>query len=92
MGYLVIGIAVAANLIVIKYKLDKNRYEDAFFDFLILATITAVFKETYGGLVVGTIASCFVSLYLYVSPPTFFSGENGFFKKFKERAKRKGKR
>ena len=89
MEFLIIGIAVAANIIIIKMKFDRKRIEDGIFDSLLLATITIVFGGSYAGLVVGTIASFFISLYLLASPPTFFSGTNGFFNKFIERARRK---
>jgi hypothetical protein len=89
MEFLIIGIAVALNIIVIKMKFDRKRIEDGIFDSLLLATITVVFGGSFAGLVVGTIASFFISLYLLASPPKFFSGPNGFFKKFKERASRR---
>ena len=91
MEFLIIGIAVAANIIIIKMKFDRKRYEDGIFDSLLLGLITIIFGGSYAGLVVGTIASCFISLYLFASPPTFFSGKDGFFKKFIQRAKRKGR-
>lgn len=89
MEFLIIGLAVAANIVVIKMKFDRKRYEDGIFDTILLALITIIFGGSYAGLVVGTIASCFISVYLFASPPTFFSGENGIFKKFKEKARRK---
>ena len=73
MGYLIIGLAVAFNMLIIKVKLERKRYEDALFDGLCLTLVTVVFSGSYGGLVVGAVASAIVSLYLLASPPTFFS-------------------
>lgn len=84
MEFLVIGVVTALNLIIIKIKMDKKRYEDGIFDLLLLILITVVFSGTYGGLVVGTIGSMFISLYLFASPPKFFTGKNGLFHKAKE--------
>jgi len=89
MEFLILGIVVASNIIIIKMKFDKGRTEDGIFDTLLLLGITILFSGSYAGLIVGTIASLFISLFLLASPPTFFSGNNGFFKEFKKRAKRK---
>lgn len=89
MEFLIIGFAVAANIIIIKMKFDRKRYEDGIFDTILLILITIIFGGSYAGLVVGTIASFFISLYLFSSPPKFFSGPNGFFQKFMDKAKRK---
>lgn len=74
MEFLIIGLAVAANIIFIKMKLERKRYEDGAFDAILLVIVTIVFGGSYAGLVVGTIASAFISLYLYASPPKFLSG------------------
>lgn len=89
MELLIIGVVVALNIIIIKMKFEKGRFEDAIFDSIILGGLTIVFSGSYAGLVVATIASMFISLYLLKYPPQFFSGKNGFFNKFIERAKRK---
>ena len=73
MEFLVIGLAVAFNCIIIKEKFQRGRIEDGAFDLILLVVITLVFSGTYGALVVGTIASAFVSLYFMASPPTFFT-------------------
>ena len=91
MEFLIIGIAVALNIIFIKMKFDRKRIEDGIFDTILLVVITMVFGGSYAGLVVGTIASMFISLYLFANPPTFFSGSNGFFAEFKRRAQRKSR-
>ncbi len=83
----IIGIIVALNIIAIKIKFEKGRTEDGIFDCILLILVTIVFGGSYAGLVVGTIASLFISLYLYASPPTFFSGKKGLFSKFKKNIK-----
>ena len=65
------AIAVAFNLMVIKWKYEKARYADATMDAACLFIVTTVFSGTYGSLVVGTIASAIISIYLYVFPPKF---------------------
>lgn len=71
MEFLVIGIVTALNLIFIKMKFEKHRYEDGIFDLAILALLTVVFGGSYGGLVVGTVASLVISIYFYANPPKF---------------------
>jgi len=74
MEFLIIGIATAMNVLVIKWKLEKKRYEDAIFDGGILFGLSYVFGGSYGGLVVATISSAIISIYLIASPPKFFMG------------------
>ncbi len=88
MEFLILGLVVAVNFIVIKMKLDRKRWEDAIFDVLTMLTVMALFSGSYAGLIVGSVASLFISLYFYASPPKFFSGDNGFLKEFIKRAKR----
>ena len=76
MEFLVIGLAVAFNCIIIKEKFQRGRIEDGAFDLILLVVITLVFSGTYGALVVGTIASAFISLYFMASPPTFFTNRD----------------
>jgi hypothetical protein len=84
--FAIIGIAVFFNIAIIKWKFDRARYADAILDMLLLTAVTIVFSGTFGGLVVGTIASAMVSMYLIASPPTYF---NGIYQKFIERSKRR---
>jgi hypothetical protein len=70
---LLIGIATSFNFLVIKWKLEKHRYEDAALDFAILAILASVFGGSLGGMVIATIASFIVSLYLIASPPKFLN-------------------
>ena len=73
MEFIVIRLAVAFNCIIIKEKFQRGRTEDGTFDLILLVVITLVFSGTYGALVVGTIASAFISIYFMASPPTFFT-------------------
>jgi Na+/H+-translocating membrane pyrophosphatase len=66
---IIFGIATAMNLGVIKMKLEHDRNADAALDFILLVLLTWIFGGTITGLAVATIASSFISLYLYVSPP-----------------------
>ena len=86
MEFMILGLVVALNFIIIKMKFDKQRYEDGVFDMALLGVITILFQGSYAGLVVGTIASLFISIFFLASPPTFFSGEKGFLQEFKRRA------
>lgn len=70
-GFLMIGLAVAFNFVVIIRKYRLHRYFDAFIDMTILAIICVLFCGTFSALVTGTIASMFVSFYLYFNPLTF---------------------
>jgi hypothetical protein len=72
-GFLLIGLATAFNLLIIKHKLEKHRYEDGIIDMSILLVLTLVFGGSYGGLVVATITSAIISLYFLASPPRFFT-------------------
>lgn len=89
MEFLILGLVVAINFIVVKMKLDRKRWEDATFDLLTLSILMILFNGSYAGLIVSSVASLFISLYFFASPPKFFSGENGFLRTFIERAKRK---
>ena len=56
---------------IIKWKLEKSRYEDAILDGFILILLASVFANSLGGLVIATITSFMVSIYLLASPPKF---------------------
>ena len=67
--FAVIGIAVAFNFLIIKWKFEHSRYSDAVFDIATLAIISFLFAGSFGGLVVATVASAVISLYLLAFPP-----------------------
>jgi hypothetical protein len=69
MEFILIGLAVAANIIFILFKYERKRYPDATLDFILLIVVTIIFSGSYGALVVGTIASLVISIYLYANPP-----------------------
>jgi len=69
MELLIMGLTVSFNIIIILWKFSKDRIADAVLDASILATVTFIFSGTYSALVVGTIASCVVSIYLLINPP-----------------------
>lgn len=64
--------------------------EDAVFDTALFIVMAGMFQGSYGGMVVAMIASLIISVYLWASPPTFFSGETGVLKTFLKRIKKKG--
>ena len=70
MEFLLIGLAVAFNFCILIRKYRMKRYFDTFIDMGILAIICILFSGTFSALVVGTIASMFVSFYLYFNPLT----------------------
>lgn len=69
MEYLVIGIATAANFILLKIKAEKNRWADLLFDIGVLFILSFLFFGTLGGLTIAMISSFIMSLYLYFFPP-----------------------
>ena len=58
---------------IIKWKVEKGRYEDAALDVAILVVFVSVFSGSMGGAVIATISSFIVSIYLLASPPNFIS-------------------
>ena len=74
MEYIIISLATAMNILIVKWKLEKGRYEDAILDGAILLGLAYVFQGSFGGLVVATISSAIISLYFIASPPVFMQG------------------
>ena len=66
-----IGLATAFNVIIIKWKFEHNRFDDAWMDIGVLIALSWVFGGTMGGMIIATISSAVVSLYLLASPPKF---------------------
>ena len=73
MEFLIIGIVTALNFLFIKKKLDLKRYEDALFDIALFVIVTFLFAGSYGGMVVGMIASLVISISFYLNPPKFIT-------------------
>lgn len=69
MEILLIGIATAFNFMIILWKFKTNRTENAVIDLCILGALAWMFSGTITGMTIGMIASCFISVYLLVSPP-----------------------
>lgn len=70
-AYLIIGLATAFNILVIKFKIERKRYADGIFDAICLILLAGVLGNTLGGLIIGTIASAVISISLFFSPPKF---------------------
>jgi len=68
MSLLIIGIAVSFNILIILHKFTHNRVPNAILDLLLLCIVTYVFMGSFDALVVGTIASAVVSIYLWFVP------------------------
>jgi len=71
MALLIIGLAVSLNLIIILIKFNRRRFLDGVLDASLLVIVAIVFGGSFNALVVGTVASTVVSVYLWCSPPTF---------------------
>ena len=93
MEALLIGLAAAFNFLVIKWKIEKGRYEDAVLDAILLAALSFLFGGTLGGMVIATIGSAVISISLFLKPPKIpFSISNGFLEELKRRTARGPKR
>ena len=68
MEYLLIGVCVFFNIAIIKWKFTRGQRRNAGLEALLLAGVMIVFHGSFGALVVGTIGSALLSLYLIVSP------------------------
>ena len=66
---LVIGVVTGLNLMFVKMKFDRKRYEDGVLDLLVLVALSFVFGGSFSGLVVATVSSLIISIYLFISPP-----------------------
>lgn len=75
MEIIILGAALAFNLLVIKYKFEAKRTEDASLDLGMLVLIAIFFSGSYPALVMGTVASAIISIYLYFYPPQFLKDE-----------------
>lgn len=71
MEALIIGIATAFNVLIIKVKIMRGRYEDTAIDVGSFLLLAALFHGTMGGMIIATIASAIISITLLFSPPTF---------------------
>ena len=76
MEFLIVGIVTAFNIIVIMMKFNHNRESEAFLDMVLFGVVLWLTSGSLGGMIVGMIASAFISIYLYFSPPKFLETEN----------------
>lgn len=70
---IILGVAMAFNIIVILMKLNRERYIDGLTDFAILVVFAIVLGGSAQSLAVGTIASCIISIYLFREEPKFLT-------------------
>ena len=71
MEAVIVALVTVANILIIKWKLEHKRFEDAFFDGGILVVLIMVSGGTLGGLIISTIVSFIISLSFLISPPRF---------------------
>ena len=86
MEAVIIAIAAAFNMLIIKWKLEHGRYQDAVLDITILVILSALFASTLGGMIIATISSFIASIYLLFSPPKFLKtvDTGGIWEQFKK--------
>ena len=72
----ILGVALAFNIIVIIYKLKHKQTLGGVVDLCALSAVALIFSGSFNALVVGTIGSAIVSIYLYVDPPHFSKSDN----------------
>lgn len=70
---ILIGLAVSFNFLIIVKKYKDHRWLNATLDALLLMIICIVFSGSFNALVVGTIGSAIISIYLWFSPITLAS-------------------
>lgn len=68
MELIIIGIAVAFNILIVIWKLRNNRVIDGIVDGALLTAVAIVFSGSTAALIIGTIGSAIVSIYLLASP------------------------
>ena len=68
MVYLLIGIAASFNFIIILKKIQMGRNTDAVLDFIALFLLSMMFGSTLGGMMIATIASATISVFLMTQP------------------------
>lgn len=68
MEYLILGMALAFNVLIVIWKLKRNRIADGILDASLLILVAIVFSGSTATLIIGTIGSMFISLYLLAFP------------------------
>jgi len=65
---IIVSISVLLNIVFIKFKFSKGRIIDALLDAALLAGVMILFSGSFSALVVGTMSSMMISIYLWFSP------------------------
>ena len=65
------GIALAFNILVVLWKFTHNRVGNAMVDGALLIAVAMLFSSSTALLIIGTIGSALVSLYLLIFPIQF---------------------
>ena len=68
MELFIIGVAVALNLLIVIWKFQASKYIDAAIDGSLLILVALVFSGSPAALIIGTIGSLIVSIYLIFKP------------------------
>lgn len=68
MEYTIMGIALAFNILVVMWKLRHDRVLDGIIDGSLLVLVAIIFSGSTAALIIGTIGSALVSIYLLISP------------------------
>lgn len=68
MSLIIIGIAVALNLLIIIRKFQHGQHFNALVDGSLLVLVAMLFSKSTDALIIGTIGSLIVSIYLIFSP------------------------
>lgn len=71
MEMVILIIATAFNIVILKWKFENKRYADGIFDTSILVGLAFVFGSTLGGMAIATGSSALISLYLLWDPIEF---------------------
>ena len=76
MEWLIVGLAVALNVIVVIWKLKRpKRRLDGIIDGILLILVAGLFSGSTALLIIGTIGSAFISLYLLMFPVRIGNGK-----------------
>ena len=71
MEYLIMGIALAFDFLILKFKWEHRRYADFWMDLGLFLIIIQLMHGSMGGMIVGMIAQVIISFYLLIFPPKF---------------------
>lgn len=69
MEALIIAVIAGLNLIVVYWELEKRRFTTAALDISALVTLSVMFGQSTGGMVIATISSAMLSLFLLIKKP-----------------------